>query len=104
MQFHPDITSELTFVRHLKNMENIEENDRDLPQVEEKPKQARFQIVPMKCDMMTQSDDFGVATQSTQTSTLDFESLEEEDEEDERGHWGSKAEFILSCIGFSVSL
>ena len=26
-----------------------------------------------------------------------------EDEEVERGHWGSKAEFILSCIGFSVS-
>ena len=25
-----------------------------------------------------------------------------EDEEEERGHWGSKAEFILSCIGFSV--
>ena len=27
---------------------------------------------------------------------------EEEDEELDRGHWGSKAEFILSCIGFSV--
>ena len=27
-----------------------------------------------------------------------------EDEELDRGHWGSKAEFILSCIGFSVSL
>ena len=27
-----------------------------------------------------------------------------EDEEEERGHWGSKAEFILSCIGFSVSI
>ena len=26
-----------------------------------------------------------------------------EDEELDRGHWGSKAEFILSCIGFSVS-
>ena len=26
-----------------------------------------------------------------------------EDEEEERGQWGSKAEFILSCIGFSVS-
>lgn len=28
-------------------------------------------------------------------------SLDDDDEED-RGHWGSKAEFILSCIGFSV--
>ena len=27
-----------------------------------------------------------------------------EQDEDERGHWGSKAEFILSCVGFSVSL
>jgi hypothetical protein len=27
-----------------------------------------------------------------------------EDDEDDRGHWGSKAEFILSCVGFSVSL
>lgn len=27
----------------------------------------------------------------------------DEDEEYERGHWGSKAEFILSCVGFSVS-
>ena len=27
----------------------------------------------------------------------------DDDEEYERGHWGSKAEFILSCIGFSVS-
>ena len=25
-----------------------------------------------------------------------------EGDEDERGHWGSKAEFILSCVGFSV--
>jgi len=29
---------------------------------------------------------------------------EEEDEELDRGHWGSKAEFILSCIGFSVGI
>ena len=27
----------------------------------------------------------------------------EADEEYDRGHWGSKAEFILSCVGFSVS-
>ncbi|CAM6055082.1 unnamed protein product [Sphagnum tenellum] len=27
---------------------------------------------------------------------------EEEEDEFDRGHWGSKAEFILSCIGFSV--
>ncbi len=26
-----------------------------------------------------------------------------EEDEEERGHWGSKAEFILSCVGFSVS-
>ena len=25
-----------------------------------------------------------------------------EDEDEDRGQWGSKAEFILSCIGFSV--
>ena len=24
------------------------------------------------------------------------------EEVEERGHWGSKAEFILSCVGFSV--
>ena len=29
--------------------------------------------------------------------------VEDEEEEFDRGHWGSKAEFILSCIGFSVS-
>jgi len=29
--------------------------------------------------------------------------VEDDDEEYERGHWGSKAEFILSCVGFSVS-
>ena len=28
--------------------------------------------------------------------------VEDEDDELDRGHWGSKAEFILSCIGFSV--
>jgi len=26
------------------------------------------------------------------------------EEEEERGHWGSKAEFILSCIGYSVGI
>ena len=25
-------------------------------------------------------------------------------DEDDRGHWGSKAEFILSCVGFSVMI
>ena len=24
--------------------------------------------------------------------------------DDERGHWGSRAEFILSCVGYSVGL
>ena len=24
--------------------------------------------------------------------------------EEERGHWGSRAEFILSCVGYSVGL
>lgn len=28
--------------------------------------------------------------------------VEDEEEDYDRGHWGSKAEFILSCIGFSV--
>ena len=27
----------------------------------------------------------------------------DDDDEYDRGHWGSKAEFILSCVGFSVS-
>ena len=27
----------------------------------------------------------------------------EDDDEIDRGHWGSKAEFILSCVGYSVS-
>ena len=36
-----------------------------------------------------------------QPSTYPVE--DEEDEFEDRGHWGSKAEFILSCIGFSVS-
>ena len=26
----------------------------------------------------------------------------EDEEVEDRGQWGSKAEFILSCIGFSV--
>ncbi|XP_040580671.1 sodium- and chloride-dependent glycine transporter 1 [Lepeophtheirus salmonis] len=30
--------------------------------------------------------------------------IEEEEEEYDRGHWGSKAEFLLSCIGYSVGL
>ena len=30
--------------------------------------------------------------------------VEDEDDVEDRGHWGSKAEFILSCIGFSVSV
>ena len=30
--------------------------------------------------------------------------MEDDDDEYDRGHWGSKAEFILSCIGFSVRL
>jgi len=29
---------------------------------------------------------------------------DEEDEFEDRGHWGSKAEFILSCVGFSVGI
>ena len=29
--------------------------------------------------------------------------LDDEEDEYDRGHWGSKAEFILSCIGYSVS-
>ena len=28
--------------------------------------------------------------------------IEDEDDVEDRGHWGSKAEFILSCVGFSV--
>ena len=28
---------------------------------------------------------------------------DDDDDEYDRGHWGSKAEFILSCVGFSVS-
>ena len=28
--------------------------------------------------------------------------VDDDDDEFDRGHWGSKAEFILSCIGFSV--
>ena len=28
--------------------------------------------------------------------------VDDPDEDDDRGHWGSKAEFILSCVGFSV--
>ena len=35
-------------------------------------------------------------------STMPVEDYEEE--ENERGQWGSKAEFILSCIGYSVRL
>ena len=27
-----------------------------------------------------------------------------QEEEYERGHWGSKAEFLLSCIGYSVGI
>ena len=27
----------------------------------------------------------------------------DDDDDYDRGHWGSKAEFILSCVGFSVS-
>eukprot|EP00095_Tigriopus_kingsejongensis_P003208 maker-scaffold50_size457468-snap-gene-1.20 protein:Tk03208 transcript:maker-scaffold50_size457468-snap-gene-1.20-mRNA-1 annotation:"GABA transporter " len=30
--------------------------------------------------------------------------MAEEDVEEDRGHWGSKAEFLLSCIGFSVGI
>lgn len=30
--------------------------------------------------------------------------VEDEEEDYDRGHWGSKAEFILSCIGFSVGI
>ena len=29
--------------------------------------------------------------------------VEDEEDEYDRGAWGSKAEFILSCVGFSVS-
>ena len=28
----------------------------------------------------------------------------DDDEQYDRGHWGSKAEFILSCIGYSVGI
>ena len=28
----------------------------------------------------------------------------DDDDEFDRGHWGSKAEFILSCVGFSVRI
>ena len=38
-------------------------------------------------------------------STLLFQTpLSTDSEEYERGHWGSKAEFILSCIGYSVGI
>merc|ERR1711963_829674 len=39
---------------------------------------------------------------STQTSNYPVE--DQQDEFEDRGHWGSKAEFILSCIGFSVGI
>ena len=28
----------------------------------------------------------------------------DQEEEYDRGHWGSKAEFLLSCIGYSVGI
>ncbi|KAK8720806.1 hypothetical protein OTU49_013096 [Cherax quadricarinatus] len=37
-------------------------------------------------------------------STQPMESEVEVVEESERGHWGSKAEFLLSCIGLSVGV
>jgi len=30
--------------------------------------------------------------------------IEDDEDEYDRGHWGSKAEFILSCVGFSVGI
>ena len=30
--------------------------------------------------------------------------VKEENKEEERGHWGSKTEFILSCVGYSVGV
>merc|ERR1711963_479694 len=39
---------------------------------------------------------------SAQTSNYPVE--DQQDEFEDRGHWGSKAEFILSCIGFSVGI
>ena len=46
-----------------------------------------------------------VLDSQTYRTSLFFDDLIpiEEDEFEDRGHWGSKAEFILSCIGFSVS-
>lgn len=35
---------------------------------------------------------------------MNSRAVEDEDEVEERGQWGSKAEFILSCIGFSVGI
>ena len=33
---------------------------------------------------------------------MNSRAIEDEEDVEERGQWGSKAEFILSCIGFSV--
>ena len=43
----------------------------------------------------------GVSSNGKNSSAAAAAAIDEDDEYD-RGHWGSKAEFILSCIGFSV--
>ena len=38
-------------------------------------------------------------------NVLNLQAPTSTDSEDyDRGHWGSKAEFILSCIGYSVGI
>ncbi len=48
------------------------------------------------------SNAMGANSKSHSSGSAAAAALADEDDEYDRGHWGSKAEFILSCIGFSV--
>ena len=45
----------------------------------------------------------GVAPTNGSNNRASVMAAPDDDDEYDRGHWGSKAEFILSCVGFSVS-
>ena len=50
------------------------------------------------------SEEIEMKSENLEDDVSDTTSDDDNDDEPERGYWNSKAEFILSCVGYAVGI